>query len=171
VAIYRKPKGAVARFAPDFNIKNCYTVQVTGTEFASPLMEAGLINNDPLGRILVVWDVSFSQQALSGSDPGVMTAGLQITNTAAVEPFYDPTPLFQGSPNAGGQGWFNPTSPGFVTPGNLGPRFWGNINWNWPHNYPIATLLAGYSISVVYSPDTATAVHDFSAMYEVVTAL
>jgi hypothetical protein len=167
MASHRTPRGTVVRHLPDWNINNCATIQITGTETPGGTTEAGVVNDATDGRYLVIWHLGISHIAGSGADPATQVCGAQIYNTAGLLPYTQNTPLNPLIAPPPGSGWFNPTSAGFNPTGNIHPRLWGDVNWDWPHDWPIGIVPPGYSISVVFSaPSAAFAVTAASFIWE-----
>ena len=155
MASYRKPKGTVIRAVPDWNLSNCASIVVLGTEAPASVSEYGLFNDALDGRSLVIWSAAISHWAGGGGDPAQMVAGFQLEKTAGLTPYTPNTPLDPLVGALPGSGWFNGTSAGFLPTGVLGPTLKGNANWQWPHNWPMCVVRPGFSLSVVGVPPAA----------------
>jgi hypothetical protein len=155
VASYRTPRGTVVRHLPDWNINNCATIQIIGTETPGGITEAGLVNDATDGRFLVIWHLGISHIAGAGADPATQNCSTQVYNTAGILPYTENTPLNPLMAPPPGKGWFNTTSPGTQPIGQIHPILWGSVNWDWPHEWPLAIVPPGFSISVVFVAPSA----------------
>jgi hypothetical protein len=172
MASYRRPKGTVVRTLPDWNLNNCAAISIVGTEIPGGTTEAGLVNDATDGRFLVLWHLGISHIAGAGADPATMSAVAQLYATLGLLPYTQNTPLNPTAPAPPGSGWFNATSPGVQTTGELIPNLWGNAYFQWPHDYPVCVIPPGYSASVVFNaPATNFGVTAASFMWEAVRGL
>ena len=167
MASYRRPKGSVTRHPADWNSNNvAYTGLFSGGS-GNGSGNLGLLNNDALGRVFVVWDCTISI--------GALTAGTAFTGNAVWE-------VAQAPVSGGGFtdpcAFINPfmgTPSGLVVSGfdvsKLDPNraqysaLAGAGTWVWPHEFPMAILPVNYALIVEFGWTSANV--NFGVLYEI----
>lgn len=148
---WRRPRGTVIRTIPDWNLNNCASVLISNSVSGAYAVEAGLYNNSTAGWFLVVWGLSIGQYYSSLTNIGYFQAWVQMLKTPGVTPYQANNPVNPTSTVNFGVGWYNSASPGPQNENLLYPAPVGPGNWEWPHDFPIGVVPAGYSLSVVFT--------------------
>lgn len=114
--------------------------QISGTATAAQFATAALYNNSNGSQILRVWDVAVTQQGA-----GRFFVNLQQVNLAGtVNPIL---PAFSNEAPLLGIATFNSLAAENFTQGYIISAA-ANVVWQWPHDYPIVHLTAGWSFVV-----------------------
>ena len=140
-----------------------------GPELDTGFHEIGLFNNASDGSHLVVWDVTISAKVFGNVDGSTTRTGFNLYQWTGFPYTGSATPINPSAPQPWGAVFFNSDPTVLPYTFGYGPQFWGPLNWEWPHAWPIAIVPPNWIFSCAIDLETGDAVGAFASYFWEIT--
>lgn len=156
MASYRRPKGAVVRPIPDWNLQKCCYGGVQNGFAAMTSFSAGCTNQDTQGGSFIIWDCTVSVGRFDAAvNPTVQFMNLGTFQGAVI---VGATPAVNVDPTVGAYPMVFDSNYNLTT---LEPNssayvpLSGEGTWRWTNNFPMAIVRPGWSLLLIYQATQA----------------
>ena len=157
MASYRRPKGAVVRPIPDWNVQRLFYGGIQNGFVSAQNYTDGFTNRETDGSSLIVWDCTIAIGRFTAATYTLATADwfiAQLPAPGTTAPFGPVDPTIGGINSVLAHNYDTSSLPGGLPVYNV---LSGEGIWRWPNPFPLAIVRPGFSFLVQFVFTNGTA--------------